>query len=566
MLVTRRDFSVALAGLLASGTLAAPTRSLARQTLTQEDLLAFEDIGQVTLLHLTDIHAQLRPLYFREPSVNLGVGEAAGLPPHITGQTYLDHYDLQKGSALMHALSPIDFTSLANDYGKIGGIDRLATLINSIRATRPDKCLLLDGGDTWQGSYTTLRTNGADMVQVMNQLGLEAMTGHWEFTLGQERVQDLVSQLDFPFLAGNIVDTEWEEPVFDSTAWFERGGVKIAVIGQAFPYTPVANPRYMMMDWSFGIREAQVRTHVENARANGAGLIVFLSHNGFDVDRKLASRVEGIDVILTGHTHDALPEILTVGKTLLVGSGSHGKFLSRIDLDIGPDGVRDYRYRLLPVFSDMVTPDPDMQQLVSAIRAPYADYLGEVLGTTENLLYRRGNFNGTFDDLICQALITERDAEIALSPGFRWGASLLPGQPITREDIYNMTAITYPDVYRVAMTGSDLKAILEDVADNLFNPDPYYQQGGDMVRVGGLGFAINPAEKAGNRISQMTLLPTRETPSEEPIDPARSYMVAGWASVNQGVEGPAVYDLLSSYIQSQKVVSVPPNDHVKIIG
>ena len=566
MLVTRRDFSVALAGLLASGTLGVPVRSLARQTLTQDDLLAFEDIGQVTLLHLTDIHAQLRPLYFREPSVNLGVGEAAGLPPHITGQTYLDHYDLQKGSALMHALSPIDFTSLANDYGKIGGIDRLATLINSIRATRPDKCLLLDGGDTWQGSYTTLRTNGADMVQVMNQLGLEAMTGHWEFTLGQERVQDLVSQLDFPFLAGNIVDTEWEEPVFDSTAWFERGGVKIAVIGQAFPYTPVANPRYMMMDWSFGIREAQVRTHVENARANGAGLIVLLSHNGFDVDRKLASRVEGIDVILTGHTHDALPEILTVGKTLLVGSGSHGKFLSRIDLDIGPDGVRDYRYRLLPVFSDMVTPDPDMQQLVSTIRAPYADYLAEVLGTTENLLYRRGNFNGTFDDLICHALITERDAEIALSPGFRWGASLLPGQPITREDIYNMTAITYPNVYRVAMTGSDLKAILEDVADNLFNPDPYYQQGGDMVRVGGLGFAINPAEKAGQRISQMTLLPTREVPSGEAIDPTRSYMVAGWASVNQGVEGPAVYDLLSSYIQSQKAVSVPPNDHVKIIG
>jgi sulfur-oxidizing protein SoxB len=559
---SRRDFlqvTAATAALLGPGVSLA--RAAAGQTVTQDDLLAFEDTGNVTLLHVTDNHAQLVPVYFREPSINLGVGEVAGLPPHITGEQFLSRFDLDPGSYKAYSMASTDFTALAREYGRIGGIDRVSALVKAIRARRPNNTLFLDGGDTWQGSYTSLQTGGADMVKAMSALGTDAMTAHWEFTYGTDQVTELVDTLEFPFLAGNVRDTDWDEPVFESTAYFERGGVKVAVIGQAFPYTPIANPRYKIPSWSFGIREDDVQAHVDAARAEGAELVVLLSHNGFDVDRKLASRVSGIDVILTGHTHDAVPEAVKVGKTLLIASGSHNKFLSRLDLDVRDGEVKDFRYRLIPVLSDVIAPDPEMTAVVDEIRAPYKDVIEKELGRTESLLYRRGNFNGTFDDLICQALLAERDAEIALSPGFRWGATLLPGQAITVDDVYNMTSITYPNAYRSEMTGQTIKDILEDVADNLFNPDPYYQQGGDMVRVGGLGYTIDPGKDIGSRISNMTALP-----SGDPIDPAKTYVVSGWASVNEGTEGPPIYDVVSSYIEKQKVVDVQPNDAVKIVG
>ena len=376
-----------------------------------------------------------------------------------------------------------------------------------------------------------------------------------------KRVKELVEALPYPFLAGNIFDNEWDEPAFESTKFFERGGVKVAVIGQAFPYTPIANPRWMIPNWSMGIREETIQKNVDAARAKGAELVVLLSHNGFDVDRKVASRVNGIDVILAGHTHDAIPEPILVGKTLLVASGSNGKFISRLDLDVQKGAIKDFRYKLIPIFSDVLTPDKETSKLVDDLRAPYLKELDRVVGTTESLLYRRGNFNGTFDDLICDALLTERDAEIALSPGFRWGPSLLPGQPIRVEDIYSATAMTYPAVYRITMTGARLRDVLEDVADNLFNKDPYYQQGGDMVRVGGLGYTIDVNKPIGSRISNMTHLK-----SGKPMDPSREYVVAGWASINQNTEGPPIWDVVESYVSARKAIKVSPNDSVKIVG
>ena len=561
MLDRRQFMQVAAATAVLTGTPGKLSRAAARQTITQDDLLKFDAKGQVTLLNFNDCHAQLVPLYFREPSINLGVGAQHGLPPHITGKDFLTKFGLHAGSAEAYAMTSEDFSALAGSYGRIGGMDRMTTLVKAIRAQRPNNTLLLDGGDTWQGSYTALKTSGEDMVEVMNALGVEAMTAHWEFTYGEERVLDLKSKLDFPFLAGNVVDTEWEEAVFEHTKYFERDGVKIAVIGQAFPYTPVANPRYMIPNWSFGIREALVQKRVDAANAAGADLVVLLSHNGFDVDRKLAARVSGIDVILTGHTHDAIPAAIKVKDTLLVASGSHGKFLARLDLDVKGRKVVDYEFRLIPVFADAITPDPDMAGIISKIRAPHAQEIDRVLGKTDSLLYRRGNFNGTFDDLICAALLEERDAEIALSPGFRWGGSLLPGQDITVEDVFHHTALTYPNAYRSEFTGKFLKEILEDVADNLFNPDPYYQQGGDMVRVGGMAYAIDIAKPIGKRISNMTL-----TKSGEAIDPAKSYVVSGWASVNPDTKGPPIYDVVSNYISKKKVITVPENRNIQIKG
>jgi sulfur-oxidizing protein SoxB len=559
-MLSRRDFvqlAAATAALMPGGW----TRAFAQQRLTQDELLRFEPLGNVTLVHVTDLHAQLVPVWFREPSVNLGVGDAKGQLPHITGRAFLDHFKLAPGSAAAYALTAEDFTSLAKAYGRLGGLDRIATILDAIRAERGDRVVFLDGGDTWQNSYTSLVTKGQDMVDCMALLKPDAMTGHWEFTLGTKRVKELVGQLGFPFLAQNVRDTEWDEPAFEAMKMFERGGVKIAVIGQALPYTAIANPRWMIPNWSFGIRENDLKANVEKARTDGAQLVVLLSHNGFDVDRKLASRVRGIDVILTAHTHDALPEVVTVGKTLLVASGSNGKFVSRLDLDVRDGEVKGYRFRLIPVFADAIAPDAAVAAKIRAVRAPYEKALREVVGRTDTLLYRRGNLNGTLDNLICDALIAERDAEVALSPGFRWGTSILPGDAITREDIYNAVAITYPAAYRITMSGARLKEVLEDVADNLFNPDPYYQQGGDMVRAGGLSYTIDVNRPIGGRISNLVSLR-----DGKPIDAGKDYVVAGWASVNEATEGPPIWDVVTDYVRRQGVIAPKEADHVRLLG
>lgn len=559
-MTSRREFlqiAAAAAAIIPGGW----TRAFAQQRLTQADLLAFEPVGNVTLVHITDIHAQLVPVLFREPSINLGVGDAKGAVPHVTGKALLDLYKMPAGSAEAYALTSEDFSALAKTYGRMGGLDRVATIANAIRAERGDRVVLLDGGDTWQNSYTSLVSKGQDMVDCFKLLKPDAMVGHWEFTLGADRVKEITEDLGFAFLGLNVRDTEWDEAAFEPMTMIERGGVKIAVLGQAFPYTPIANPRWMMPNWSFGIREDDVQANVDKARQQGAQLVVLLSHNGFDVDRKLASRVKGIDVILTGHTHDALPDVLKIGKTLLVASGSHGKFVSRLDLDVQSGEVKGYRYKLIPIFADAIAPDAEMAAKIREVRAPHEVMLREVIGRTDTLLYRRGNFNGTLDDVICEALLSERDAEIALSPGFRWGTSLLPGQEITREDIYNATAMTYPAAYRMPMTGSRLKEILEDVADNLFNPDPYYQQGGDMVRVGGVSYTIDVTKPIGSRISDLKLLRTGQ-----PLEPAKEYTVAGWASVNEGTEGPAIWDVVMNHIQKRKTVAPQEATHVRVQG
>ena len=564
-MISRRDFlQVAMAGaaLYGGSGFGNWARLAAQQALTQDQLLEFDTFGNVSLIHITDIHAQLKPIYFREPSINIGVGPAKGQVPHVTGAEFRKLYGIADGTPSAYALTHDDFSALAQAYGRVGGMDRVATVINAIRADRPD-ALLLDGGDTWHGSYTCYHTAGQDMVNVMNALKPDAMTFHWEFTLGSDRVNELVEGLPFAALGQNIFDAEWDEPaeLFKPYKMFERGGTKIAVIGQAFPYMPIANPRWMFPEYSFGIRDENMQMMVDEVRAAGAELVVCLSHNGFDVDKKMASVVSGIDVILSGHTHDAVPEPVQVGQTIIVASGSNGKFVSRVDLDVRDGRMMGFKHKLIPIFSDVITPDPEMAALIDEQRAPYADTLSEIIGRTDSLLYRRGNFNGTWDDLICDALLSERDAEIALSPGVRWGPSLLPGQDITREDIWNVTSMTYGEAYRTEMNGEFLKVVLEDVGDNLFNPDPYYQQGGDMVRVGGLGFSIDVTKPQGERINDLTLLKTGEA-----IDPSRNYVVAGWASVNEGTEGPQIWDVVENHIRKQGTVTIEPRDSVKIVG
>ena len=562
---SRRDFlqvGMATSAIYGASGFGSFSKLAAQQKLSQDDLLQFDTYGNVSLIHITDIHAQLKPIFFREPEINLGVGSALGQVPHITGANFRKMYGIDDGSPSHYALTHNDFSALAREYGRVGGLDRVATVVKAIRADRPD-AILLDGGDTWHGSYTCHHTQGQDMVNVMNALNTEAMTFHWEFTLGSDRVHEIIDTLPFPALGQNIFDAEWDEPAeyFKPYTFFERGGSKIAVIGQAFPYMPIANPSWMFPEYSFGIRDENMQAMVDEVRGLGADLVVVLSHNGFDVDKKMASILTGIDIILSGHTHDALPEPVLVNNTVIVASGSNGKFVSRIDLDVRKGQMMGFKHKLIPIFSDVITPDPDMAALIDRERAPYIDQLSEVIGQSESLLYRRGNFNGTWDDLICQALIEEREADISMSPGVRWGPSILPGQDITREDIWNVTSMSYGKVYRTAMTGEFIHIILEDVADNLFNPDPYYQQGGDMVRIGGMGYRIDITKPQGQRISDLTLLKTGEK-----IDPSKEYIVAGWASVNEGTEGPQIWEVVENYIRREGVVSIGPNNSVNVAG
>lgn len=565
-MISRREFlqATAAASALTIGSgLGSLGRVAAQQRLTQADILKFDPLGTVTILYIADTHAQLMPLHFREPSVNLGVGADKGLPPHLTDAAFRKYFNVAAGTADAFALTADDFVSLAKNYGKMGGMDRVATLVRAVRAERgDDKVLLLDGGDSWQGSWTSLQTKAQDMVDVMGALKLDALVGHWEFTYGADRVKELVKAAPFAFLAQNIRDAEWQEPVFEARKMFERGGAKVAVIGQALPRTAIANPRWMFPQWEFGIREEDMQKQVDDARAEGADIVVLLSHDGFDVDRKLAGRVKGIDVILTAHTHDAMPGLIKVGDTVLVATGSHGKFLSRLDIEVKNKKVTGVRYKLMPVFADAIKPDAEMAALVEKVRAPFAKDLARKIGHTDSLLYRRGNFNGTFDDLICNAMLAERDVEIALSPGFRWGGTLVPGDAITWEDVTNATAITYPNCYRNEMTGAQLKDVLEDIADNIFHPDPYFQGGGDMVRIGGMGYSIDINKAMGSRISNLTHLK-----SGKPIEAAKKYTVAGWASINENTQGPPIWDVVSAHISKiGSGIKIEPNTAVKVSG
>ena len=557
----KREFLHLLGAASAAG-ISQPSAARAGDSKISYDVPVF---GNVSLMHFTDCHAQLMPIYFREPSVNLGVGDAVGKPPHVVGDAFLKYYGIAKNSAQSHAFTYLGFEAAAKQFGKVGGFAHLASLVKQIRASRPF-ALLLDGGDTWQGSATALWTNGQDMVDACKLLGVDLMTAHWEFTYGADRVKEIITK-DFKgsieFLAQNVKTTDFEDPVFAPYSMRRINGQSVAIIGQAFPYTPIANPRWMVPEWSFGIQDERMQKLVDEVRGKGAKAVVVISHNGMDVDLKMASRVRGIDAILGGHTHDGMPAPVVIanpgGKTLVTNAGSNGKFLALLDLDVGPSGVKDYRYRLLPVFSNQLKADPAMQALIEKIRAPYAHKLSETLAISDGLLYRRGNFNGSFDQLILDALMDVKSADIAFSPGFRWGTSLLPGQAITREHLMDQTAITYPQVTVSQFSGTMIKTILEDVADNLFNPDPYYQQGGDMVRVGGLQYTIDPNAKAGSRISDMRL-------GEQLLDADKSYKVAGWAPVAEGAKGEPIWELVETWLKAQKRVIARRLNTPRILG
>jgi len=557
MSLSRREFlqMLALAGAAGLGLPGCANEKAVRRAGQDGDIYDMPPFGNVSLLHFTDCHAQLMPIYFREPSVNIGVGAAAGNPPHLVGEEFLRYYSIAPGSRDAYAFTYLDFTEAARQYGKIGGFAHLATLIKRMRDPRSNRSLLLDGGDTWQGSATSLWTRGQDMVDAQKLLGVDITTGHWEFTYGAERVKQIIEN-DFKgrieFLAQNVNDATWGDPIFKPYVVRELNGVPVAVIGQAFPYTPIANPSYMIPDWSFGIDDDHLQKMADKARAEGAQVVVVLSHNGMDVDLKMATRVRGVDVILGGHTHDAVPAPVIVGnaggKTLVINSGSNTKYLSVLDLEVKGGKVTDYRYKLLPVFADLIEPDTKMAAHIESVRAPFRSRLHEKLAVTNSLLYRRGNFNGTFDQLIVDAMREVQGAEIALSPGFRWGTTLLPGDTIDMEHLLDQTAITYPTATLNEITGAQLKDNLEGIADNLFNPDPYLQMGGDMVRVGGLRYTMDPTQNIGKRISNMEL-------NGKLVQANKAYKVAGWANVAEPLNGRPIWDVVAEYLRDRKTVS-----------
>ncbi len=564
MSMNRREFLQILAAAAAGG-----FALDSRQVLAGNMPSGYYDApayGNVSLMHITDCHAQLKPIYFREPNVNLGVGDAVGKVPHLVGEHLLKHFNIKPGSIDAHAFTYLDFEAASRTYGKVGGFAHLKTLVDKVRGARPGS-LLLDGGDTWQGSATALWTNAQDMVDACIALGVDVMCPHWEMTYGAQRVLEIVNN-DFKkagidFVAQNVVTNDFGDQVFKPYVIREINKVQVAIVGQAFPYTPVANPRWMVPDWSFGIRDDSMQKWVDEARAKGAQVVVVLSHNGMDVDLKMASRVTGIDAIFGGHTHDGVPQPVQVknakGITLVTNAGSNGKFLGVMDFDVKDGKVKGWKYRLMPVFSNLLAPDAKMDALITKIRAPFEAKLNEKLAITEGVLYRRGNFNGTYDQLICDALMKVKGADAAFSPGFRWGTSLLSGDVITMEKLMDQVAITYPQTTLTEMTGETIHTIMEDVCDNLFNFDPYYQQGGDMVRVGGIQYTIDPNKTIGKRITNMEL-------KGKPVDPAKKYKVAGWAPVGEGVQGAPIWDVVAEYLRDQKVIKPVKLNQPKVVG
>jgi sulfur-oxidizing protein SoxB len=560
--VTRRDFLTvfAVAGALGAGS----PRAMAA-ALEPERLLDFQPLGNVTLLHLTDPHGTLLPVFYREPDTLIGVGDEAGKPGYLTGEAFLRHYGIRRGSMEAYALTYLDFPALAARYGRMGGYAHLATLVKRARAERPGQTILLDGGDTLHGSATALWTRGEDMVRAMNQLGVEVFTPHWEFTYGMDRMRELFGDrarrglFQGDFVCHNCRELNWDEPVFNPYTVREAGGVKVAVIGQGFPYVAVSHPQRFVPGLTFGIQESQCQRLVDELRRDKkADLVVLLSHNGLATDIKMAGRVRGIDVILGGHTHDGLPQPIVVGGTIVVNSGAHGKFLSRLDLDVRGGRLQGHRYKLLPVLSSHIPADDEMAKLIREIRAPYETRLVERIAVSESLLYRRGNFNGSFDEIILDALLKRFDGEVAFSPGFRWGLTIVPGQEITLEDVYGHTALTYPNVFARELSGAEIHRIMEDVADNLFHHDPYYRQGGDMLRVGGLSYTIDPRQSIGRRIREIRV-------NGRSLETERRYKTVGWAAVGPEVSGPPAWDVVAQHLRELKRVKLDPRPRVKVV-
>ncbi|KAB2931101.1 MAG: thiosulfohydrolase SoxB [Rhodocyclaceae bacterium] len=564
--MNRREFLQLLAAASAAGFALDSRELLAAQGGPRVDgLYGLPRFGNVHFLHFTDCHAQLLPIYFREPNVNLGIGAAAGKAPHLVGEHLLKAFGIKPRSSEAHAFTCLDFAEASKTYGKVGGFAHLATLVKRLRASRPG-ALLLDGGDTWQGSATALWSRGQDMVDACKLLGVDMMTPHWELTYGAERVKEIVEKDlkgKMEFLAQNIKTTDFGDAVFQPYAMREMNGVPVAVIGQGFPYTPIANPRYLIPDWTMGIQDEDMQKVVNEARGKGAQVVVVLSHNGMDVDLKMASRVTGIDAILGGHTHDGVPAPSVVknagGRTLVMNSGSNGKFLSVLDFDVRGGKIQGFRYKLLPVFANLLPADAEMAAFIDKVRAPHRAKLEEKLAVSEGLLYRRGNFNGSWDQLILDALMETKGAQIAFSPGFRWGTSILPGQAITFEHVMDQTAITYPYSTLTDMSGATIKDILEDVCDNLFNADPYKQQGGDMVRVGGMRYTCDPNAAMGSRIRDMRL-------GDAPIEANKTYKVAGWAPVAEGAQGEPVWDVVATWLRDKKTVAPRKPNMPKLVG
>jgi len=577
--LSRREFVYMMAALGAAPVFA---NSHTRMTNTNnlEDYYKLKPFGNARLMHMTDSHAQLLPVYFREPSVNLGFFENLGKPPHIVGEKLLDYYGIKGNARLEYAYSCVNFEKHAKAMGKIGGFAQIKTVVDFLKNSfGAEKTLLLDGGDTWQGSWTALQTRGKDMVGAMNLLGVDIAVGHWEFTYRAEEVLENVKLLNAEFLAQNVKVKEsslfegdveaYDEDTghaFKPYTIKEVNGSRIAVIGQAFPYTTIANPQRFIPDWTFSIDSDGMQELVNEVRdSEKPDAVIVLSHNGYDTDKKMAQVCTGIDFIMGGHTHDGVPEAVPVkneeGVTYVCNAGSNGKFLNVLDLDIQNGKIKDFKFTLLPIFSDLIPEDKEMKKYIEDVRAPFKKELTREIATTDDTLFRRGNFNGSWDQIICDALVDIKDAEISLSPGFRWGTSVMPGQAITFDDLATQTAMTYPETYRRGITGQGIKDILEDVADNLFNPDPFYQQGGDMVRTGGISYKINPTGNMGERISDITL-----TRNGEKLHASKEYQVAGWSTVGAQSPGEPVWETVETYLRSIKHVKNLKVDTPDIVG
>jgi len=574
----RREF-VYMMAMLGAAPVFANSHTRMTDTNKKDDYYKLKSFGNVRLMHMTDSHAQLLPVYFREPSVNLGFHSNYGKVPHIVGDKLLDHYGIKGDKRLEYAFSCVNFEKDAEVMGRVGGFAQLKTVIDFLKTSfGENKTLLLDGGDTWQGSWTSLQTRGKDMVQAMNLLGVDVAVGHWEFTYKAQEVLDNVKLLDAEFLAQNIhvkedsmmegveAYDEDEGYAFKPYTIKNMNGARVAIIGQAFPYTTIANPQRNIPDWSFGIDEEPMQELVDLIKEEEKpDAIIVLSHNGFDVDKKMAEVCSGIDFIMGGHTHDGVPEAVPVknanGTTYVCNAGSNGKFLNVLDLDIQKGKIQDFKFTLLPIFSDLIPEDPTMKKYIADVRKPFLGELNRVLATTDETLFRRGNFNGSWDQIICDSLIEVKGADISLSPGFRWGTTVMPGQPITFDDLATQTALTYPETYVKEFTGAQIHATLEDVADNLFHKDPFRQSGGDMVRTGGISYRINPMNEVGKRITNIVM-----TKTGLPMDYNKKYKVAGWSTVNSIAPGKPIWEVTEEYLKNVKHIANLKVDTPDMVG
>lgn len=447
------------------------------------------------------------------------------------------------------------FEGSDSNYIRAGGYPRISAYINKVRKEKDNKVVVLDGGDTFHGTLPVVDSKGMILTSYLNEMKIDAMTAHWEFAYGPKHFSSLLNALNYPMLAINCYDKTTDKLVFDPYLIKEVNGLKIGIIGIAATIIDKTMPQHFAEGLYFSLGNEELPGYIAELKDQDVDLVILLSHLGFPQEVKLAQEVDGIDVLLSAHTHNRVYEPALVNDTIIFQSGCHGSFLGHLDLVVENKKIVDYKHQLV-VLDESLDEDLDMKAAIEKDLEPYKEQLNKIVGRTGTDLNRSTVFESTMDNLLLQSMIDISGAELAFSNGWRYGAPIPKGD-IRENDLWNMIPVN-PPLSKVKLKGQEVWDMMEENLERTFSIDPYQQMGGYVKRVLGMNLYCKIENPYGERVQQIFV-------QGQALEKDRVYHVVFVTS--QGV--PEKYghdrvnldihaiDVLKEYLSKHEVVSAP---------